>query len=628
MKIFYIIFLLFGIVYTQPQGFFLNDWQNKTFLVPAFIDTTYPDGNISESVTIDIADTVTKVSKYVYAGNANVYSTIMHNNPALVNNIKNLNPHVWRYPGGSLSDEFFWDRAPGNPPQDIPAGSNVWYGRNEESWTMSIDNYYQFLDSVNCEGLITINYGYARYGTSADPVANAAHMAAEWVRYDNGRTRFWEIGNENFGNWEAGYEIDTSLNQDGQPQIISGSLYGKHVKVFFDSMKAAAAEIDHEIYIGVVTFEAETSWDAVQTNWNEGMIPQIGDITDFYVIHNYFTPYDENSSAQVILGSYSKIGGFIHAVNKDITDAGFSPKPIVLNEWNIFAVGSMQQVSHINGMHAALILGESILQGLGFTARWDIANGWDDGDDHGMFSTGGEPDVELFAPRPVFYHMTWFQRTFGDVMVSSSGLDKWSTTTVYASAFGTGEAGIIIVNRANSDKTIDLNFLNYDLGDRCYWYVLEGGDDNGSFSRKVFINGQGPDGVAGGPEDYNSIPAYSTQITGGSIKVALPGYSVVYMLVEGEKSITSISMTENSGATSRSVHIYPNPSRGNIHINSDGFNYNQIVIYNILGQKVFRKNVQRNIGEPFKLRLDLAKGIYFIQLKSNIEVRTQKIMVY
>ncbi len=539
MKTIYIIFLLFSIVYTQPQGFFLEDWQSKIFLAPAFIDTTYPDGDINEFVTIDVADSVTKVSKYVYAGNANIYSTIMHNNPVLINNIRNLNPHVLRYPGGNLANELFWNIAPGNPPQDIPEGSGVWYGLDENEGIMSVDNFYQFLDSVYCEGLITINYSYARYGTSAEPVVKAAHMAAEWVRYDNGRTRFWEIGNENFGNWQAGYEIDTSLNQDGQPKIISGSLYGKHARVFIDSMKTAAAEIDHEIYIGVVAFEAETSWDAVQTNWNEGLIPHVGNLADYYVIHNYFTPYNENSSAPIILSSYLKLDDFIHAVNKNVTDAGFSPKPVVLNEWNIFAVGSMQQVSHINGMHAALILGESIMQGLGLTARWNLANDWNDGDDHGMFSRGGEPDVELFAPRPAFHHMTWFQRTFGDVMVSSSGLDRWSTTTVYASAFSTGQAGIIIVNRDNSKKTIALTFSNYDLGNRFYWYVLKGGDDNGAFSRKVFINGYGPNGVAGGPEDYNSIPAYSTQIKDDTVKVALPGYSVVYMLVEGKKSTTS-----------------------------------------------------------------------------------------
>ena len=58
--------------------------------------------------------------------------------------------------------------------------------------------------------------------------------------------------------------IDTALNKDGQPQIITGELYGKHFKVFVDSMKKAAAEIGATIYIGgQVVIDGPTSWNFV-----------------------------------------------------------------------------------------------------------------------------------------------------------------------------------------------------------------------------------------------------------------------------------------------------------------------------------------------------------------------------
>ena len=44
------------------------------------------------------------------------------------------------------------------------------------SWTCSVDKYYQMLQQTGNEGIITINYGYARYGTAANPVAAAAHL--------------------------------------------------------------------------------------------------------------------------------------------------------------------------------------------------------------------------------------------------------------------------------------------------------------------------------------------------------------------------------------------------------------------------------------------------------------------
>jgi hypothetical protein len=76
---------------------------------------------------------------------------------------------------------------------------------------MTVDNYYTVLQQSGATGLITVNYGYARYGTSANPVAAAAHLAADWVRYDKGRTTYWEVGNEIYGTWEAGYRIDPTL---------------------------------------------------------------------------------------------------------------------------------------------------------------------------------------------------------------------------------------------------------------------------------------------------------------------------------------------------------------------------------------------------------------------------------
>ena len=139
---------------------------------------------------------------------------------------------------------------------------------------MSVDNYYNMLQQTGNQGMITINYGYARYGTGADPVAAAAHLAADWVRYDNGRTKYWEIGNEDNGTWEAGYRIDLNTNNDGQTQIITGDLYGKHYKVFVDSMRAAAQEIGKTIYIGAQLLEKQPEiWQtATDQTWNAGVL--------------------------------------------------------------------------------------------------------------------------------------------------------------------------------------------------------------------------------------------------------------------------------------------------------------------------------------------------------------------
>ena len=77
---------------------------------------------------------------------------------------------------------------------------------------MDVDSFYTILGKTNSTGMITVNYGYARYGTSTDPVAQAAHMAADWVRYDNGRSKFWEIGNEVF-------EMIAGADRNSRPRL-------------------------------------------------------------------------------------------------------------------------------------------------------------------------------------------------------------------------------------------------------------------------------------------------------------------------------------------------------------------------------------------------------------------------
>src|SRR6185312_13678643 len=240
-------------------GFFLDDWAPKTFTVPAFTDTTLPSST-SVTVNIDAGTIITKVPNSIFGNNANLWMTQIVTEPLLMSYLKNLHPRVIRFPGGSISDVFFWNSPKGVPPSDAPdtlldangkgTASGYWYGKNEESWTFSVDNYYNLRQQTNSQGMITINYAYARYGTSANPVATAAHLAADWVRYDNGRTKYWEIGNEDNGTWEASYRIDVSKNKDGQPEIITGDLYGKHFNVFADSMRAAGKEVGATIFIG------------------------------------------------------------------------------------------------------------------------------------------------------------------------------------------------------------------------------------------------------------------------------------------------------------------------------------------------------------------------------------------
>jgi hypothetical protein len=525
------------------QGFFLDTWKPKMIQIPEHIQAVKPSLGINVSLTINAGDTITKIPIYMFGDNANTYTGSMSENKKLMGYIADRKMGVLRGPSGGNSDVYFWNRSHYQRPPDVPdtllvggSGSDwLWWGKRpdpwEAGWTMDIDSFYSILEQADVTGMLTVNYGYARYGTSANPVAQAAHMAADWVLYDHGYTKFWEIGNEVFGSWEAGYRIDTSLNKDGQPEYINGTLYGQHCRVFIDSMKAAATETGAEIFIGAVIVESFST----SNNWNEKVMAEVGDIVDFYIIHSYYTPWQQDSRADTILNSPSKTLGYMNYVRACTDKAGVPMRPVALTEYNIFAIGSKQMVSQINGMHAVLVTGEAIKNKLGAACRWDLANGYSNGDDHGMYSYGNEPGVEKYAPRPAFYYLYYMQKYLGDVLLKTD-VKGSKNITAYSSRFNSGQISTILVNKGPNKFTARINAGNTTVGDHYYTYTLVGSNDVPTdpakpFSRKVIVNGTGPSVVAGGPSVYDTISARSFE-TGEEILVETPPYSATYVLID------------------------------------------------------------------------------------------------
>ncbi|MES2267924.1 MAG: alpha-L-arabinofuranosidase [Bacteroidota bacterium] len=543
-----------GDVITKPvdptlgatQGFFLDDWQPKTFtLSKSIVKETKPAaGNII--ATVDVAQVITKASKKIYGNNTNPYMGPYVTEPLLMSYLTTLQPNILRFPGGSLSDVYFWNRSDNTPPADAPAtlqdakgvatNANYWYGNSPGGNAFTLDNYYKVLQQTNSAGIITVNYGYARYGKGPHPDQTAAHLAAEWVRYDKGRTKYWEVGNENWGNWEAGYRIDMADNKDGQLQILTGLLYGTHFKLFADSMRKAAAEVGNAgIKIGMVITEADEHLNpsVITPAWNADVLRQAGNVADFYVVHNYYTPYLVNSTPAEILATAPKVTtSTMDWVKASVKSAGVVQKPVALDEWNIFATGSKQMVSNVAGLHAAMVLGELLKSQFSMASRWDLANGWDDGNDHGLLNKGDEPGADKWNPRPAYYYMYFFQRYFGDRMVNSSIAGSGDIVS-YASSYSSGHAGAVLINKGNTDHVVTIKFKNFVSGTKYYYHTLNGGTDNMPFSRKVFVNGSGHAGVSGGPLNFADVAAKTNDIDGG-ITVNVPALGAVFLVAEGK----------------------------------------------------------------------------------------------
>jgi len=521
----------------EIPGFFNDYWQAVEAVTPDYIEQELPDTIPEVVIRVYPADTLIKISPLIGGYNLNTFfGGKYYDKPGLVEHIRNLKMPFYRFPGGSGSNYYFWDAIKPDRPADVDSyivkgveKTTIKWGDEPGKDYLSLDSYYRLRDSTESHGVHVVNYSYARYGTSAQPVQKAAHHAAEWVRYDNGRTKFWEIGNENYGKWEAGYEIDTSKNQDGQPIKLTASLYATHCKVFLDSMRAAASEIGTEIKIGAV-IGFTSRYDA----WNRTVLDTLGNNADFYSLHKYYGNH-ENAGVDEILSAidvYYKDKGYIDNLVNQYCDPFV---PLVETEWNTRYSGRKQNVSCTNGLFSMLGFKGIINTGIGLSSRWNLVWGYQDGDSHGLITNQKDnPTVEglpAYSPRAPFFYTHFFKRVLGDVSVGSS-LSSSKDLDLFCSAFSSGHVGIVLINKSERIVSAALNLESFSAGERFYWHTLSPTEDN-PFSREVMVNGyDNATYDAGGPDNYKDIEAYSAPMEEGML-FSLPPYSATYILAEG-----------------------------------------------------------------------------------------------
>jgi hypothetical protein len=581
-------------------------------------------------------DTLGKISKYVF-GNAIAAWAGAHDNPTLVEGVELLAPTLIRFPGGSWSNGYFWNGVPSDVPDSIYDGTTYnsttktatkikfWGQTGKGGWQTTPDQYYALRENTNvAEGLITVNYGYARYGTSDDPLAQAAHLAADWVRYDDGRTKFWEIGNENGGPWEYGWMIDTTLNKDGQPQIISGALYGKHFKVFVDSMKSAAEEIGATIYIGgQVVIDGPSSWNFVDRNWNEEFFKEVGDSADFYVIHNYFS--SSNNVKDILNYAVTEPKRDIDFLKQDILNRKAYLKPVALTEYNMGGGTVTRAVSYVNGMQAVVLICELIKNNFGLGARWLLISG-----EATMFYGGSDADY-LNHPHAEFYYLTYLQKFYGDHAVSTASSN--ADILCYASKFASGETGVVIVNKGTAEQVISIDTKSIGVGQKYYIYSFTGGTDNGDFSPNVYINGDGPSSPdQWGPYDQLfNINANSCTID-NEIKFSSPARSVQMIMIEGGNNSLSVNDERNSEMPQSFVlyQNYPNPFNPSTLISyqlpASGFV--TLKVFDVLGREIEMLVHERQNAGNHSVQFNatnLPSGVYFYRLEAGRYHATRKL---
>ncbi|WP_433540724.1 cellulose binding domain-containing protein [Streptosporangium sandarakinum] len=233
--------------------------------------TAYADETAPVAVTVNARAALASVPETAVGANHAIWDSRLGTDET-ADLLKDAGVKLLRYPGGSYSDIYHWadHTAPGGyvaPDTDF-------------------DTFMRGVRRTGAQPMVTANYG-----------TGTAEEAAAWVRRANVTkgygVRYWEIGNENYGNGHYGAAWEADDHADKSP-----AEYARNVVAYSDAMKA----VDPTIKIGAV-LTTPANWpdalvaDGDAGSWNEVVLSTAGPKIDFVILHWYPGAFDR--AAQV-----------------------------------------------------------------------------------------------------------------------------------------------------------------------------------------------------------------------------------------------------------------------------------------------------------------------------------------
>ncbi len=567
----------------QSSNYFFDHWKPKSFSAPeSSRDISFKTGNTNNSITIFTNDTVAPVLATQLGLNTTFRSGTDMATKRL-NNYRISNMKAFRFPAGSGSNIYFWD---GNAPDKFLIDFNPIDGTKSKN--LNIEEFVAFIDSLGAEATIVVNYFYARYGkttlgTREARVNQAAEYAAGFVNYVNkvlkAGIKNWEIGNECYGKWETGYNVNGS--------IVTGKEYGEDVRVFAEKMKA----VDPSIKIGAVMYSK-------RSEWNTQVMKEVKDAADFLIVHNYFTP-ESSATPENILASTVQVDEIKTMLESCTAENTIHPRdyfPVAMTEYNC---RGPHTTTFINACFTADVLGRFIENKYGMGTRWVGEWKWKVGT-HGLFALS-DPDQKDYTVRQAYWIYRYFGENFGDYLVKSETTS--SNITVYASTFSDGKIGLAVINPTESATEFNLKLPDNSTGK--LWMYEVYANSIAETDKKFFVNGFTSTTKGGGPDITKEIPPYVSDFSAKTI-FNVRKFSVTYFILKTTPA-TSTNWLQNRN----DLKIYPNPTKSKLFFQTTQ-KFEFIDVYNAKGEKV--------LEEAFKNPLDISvlpAQIYYLTLHSS-----------
>jgi hypothetical protein len=354
--------------------------------------------------------------------------------------LQQWSPGLVRLPGGSWSNEYYWN---GNGVRQ-PDGTFNMDAFKDGSWEVDYSDYapgfrihgteqhlsdyhgvidvltqHRMAESLGADQMVTVNLG-----------TGTITMAVEWLKWA-GENKFsvpyWEIGNELNGQWETGHFLE-----DGSG--MTGEVYARR----FVEYAAALKSIHPSIKVG-----GPASSD-LSLAFVEELIRDAGDQLDFITFHAYPVGVQRDETdgkfqdTKQLRKAISDIRQWLTAYQPDRADL----IEVGITEWNMKVNEDRDTADLINGLWSAAWIGAMLEGGVTFANQWDLLTMTKEGG-HGAFHVDGD----RLVPKSIFWaHYLW-GKLMGDRLVGHcfTGEDHLETfVTMNDSAWQ-----VMLINRSD-----------------------------------------------------------------------------------------------------------------------------------------------------------------------------------
>jgi hypothetical protein len=358
--------------------------------------------------------------------------------------MKDAGVQMMRYPGGSYSDIYHWrdHTAPGGyvaPDTDF-------------------DHFMAGVRRAGAQPIVTANYG-----------TGSPQEAADWVRHANVEkgygVKYWEIGNENYGNGHYGAQWEADDHADKSP-----AGYATLVKEHVAAMKAA----DPTIKIGAVLTTAGDWPDGIVAgddagSWNQVVLSIAGPVVDFVILHWY----PSGANGPEVLSKTVQISEALWLTRQQIARYAGKDLGIAVTELNVPHGRNTQP----GALFAADAYATYLEQGVFTVNWWNVHNGigtvstidgQTDYEDFGLLSSANcladgvtcQPPMNTpFAPYYALSMVSKFAKP-GNQLVKASASDP--LVKVHAARRANGELAVLVINQDTAAaKALNLRYAGY-----------------------------------------------------------------------------------------------------------------------------------------------------------------------